>query len=117
VFDVRGEQEEELVQYEGMLVSASAAQRRQFFAALIQRASKMHKRLGGGSLTMVGALAGEPATGISKRRQVRKDRSRPSPCTCNLPLSRIRIYFVFVYKPYAPLPSYDMSLSPSLGTG
>uniref|UniRef100_A0A7S1X862 H(+)-transporting two-sector ATPase n=1 Tax=Tetraselmis chuii TaxID=63592 RepID=A0A7S1X862_9CHLO len=62
-------EEEELVQYEGMLVSASAAQRRQFFAALIQRASKMHKRLGGGSLTMVGALAGEPATGISKRRQ------------------------------------------------
>ena len=46
-----------------MLVSASAAQRRQFFSALIQRASKKRRGLGGGSLTLLLALPGVPASG------------------------------------------------------
>lgn len=46
-----------------MLVSAAAAQRRQFFSALIQRASKMKRSLGGGTLTLLLALPGVPATG------------------------------------------------------
>ncbi|CAL8468619.1 g8159 [Coccomyxa elongata] len=55
--------EEKLVEYEGMLVAASAAQRRRFFSSLIQRAAKLHKRLGGGSLTLLPVLAGAPARG------------------------------------------------------
>eukprot|EP00951_Prasinocladus_malaysianus_P005107 scaffold36333_cov46-Prasinocladus_malaysianus.AAC.1 len=60
-----------MVEYEGMLISASAAQRRQFFAALIQRAARMHSRLGSGSLTFMGGLAGTPATGIAKKKKAR----------------------------------------------
>ncbi len=55
--------EEALVEYEGMLVSAAAAQRRRFFSSLIQRAAKVDRRLGGGSLTLVMVLLGTPATG------------------------------------------------------
>lgn len=58
-----------MVEYAGMLISASAAQRRQFFAAMIQRGAKLHRRLGGGSLTMLGCLPGTPATGIQKKKQ------------------------------------------------
>jgi hypothetical protein len=46
-----------------MLVSAAAAQRRQFFSALIQRAAKMKRSLGGGTLTLLLALPGVPAVG------------------------------------------------------
>jgi hypothetical protein len=52
-----------MVELNGMLVSAAAAQRRQFFSALIQRAAKMRSSLGGGSLTLLIALPGVPATG------------------------------------------------------
>lgn len=52
-----------MVELNGMLVSASAAQRRQFFSALIQRASKKRRGLGGGSLTLLLALPGVPASG------------------------------------------------------
>jgi hypothetical protein len=51
------------VEYEGMLVSAAAAQRRQFFSSLIQRAAKMHRRLRGGSMTLMLVVPGSPATG------------------------------------------------------
>jgi hypothetical protein len=53
----------EMVELNGMLVSAAAAQRRQFFSSLIQRASKMKHSLGGGSLTLLLALPGVPAKG------------------------------------------------------
>ncbi|KAK9915373.1 hypothetical protein WJX75_008150 [Coccomyxa subellipsoidea] len=59
--------EEQLVEYEGMLVAASAAQRRRFFSSLIQRAAKLHKRLGSGSLTLLPVLAGAPARGEGPR--------------------------------------------------
>lgn len=52
-----------MVELNGMLVSAAAAQRRQFFSALIQRAAKLRRGLGGGSLTLLLALPGVPATG------------------------------------------------------
>ncbi|KAK9829697.1 hypothetical protein WJX72_007407 [[Myrmecia] bisecta] len=54
---------EQLVEYEGMLVSAAAAQRRQFFSSLIQRSAKVHRRLKGGSMTLLLVLPGTPATG------------------------------------------------------
>ena len=43
-----------------MLVSAAAAERRRFLSALVQRAAK---RLAGGTLTLLLALAGSPASG------------------------------------------------------
>ena len=46
-----------------MLVTAAAAQRRGFFSSLMQRAAKMHRRLGGGSLSFLLCLDGVPATG------------------------------------------------------
>eukprot|EP00884_Botryococcus_braunii_P012711 jgi/Botrbrau1/21440/Bobra.0216s0048.1 len=57
--------EDQLVEYEGMLVSAAAAQRRRFFASLIQRAAKMNKSLGAGSMTLLMVAPGMPATGQS----------------------------------------------------
>lgn len=55
--------DEELVEYEGMLISAQAAQRRIFFSSLIQRCARMHKRLGGGSMTGLFVVPGSPAQG------------------------------------------------------
>lgn len=63
--------EEELVEYEGMLVSVSAAQRRRFFSSVIQRAAKLHRRLGGGTLTLLPVLAGSPATGSAQGQKAR----------------------------------------------
>lgn len=40
-----------------------------FFSALIQRSAKAHKRLGGGSLTMLMVMPGVPATGVTRRRR------------------------------------------------
>lgn len=45
--------EERLVEYEGMLVSANSAQRRRFFSTTLQRAAQMNDKLGGGSLTLL----------------------------------------------------------------
>ncbi|KAI3426327.1 hypothetical protein D9Q98_008700 [Chlorella vulgaris] len=61
------ESPEELVEYEGMLVSAAAAQRRRFISSLIQRAAKMHRRLRGGSMTMLLVTPGVPARGEVRR--------------------------------------------------
>ena len=54
---------EELVEYEGMMISAQAAQRRIFFSSLIQRTARMHKRLKGGSMTGLFVVPGSPAQG------------------------------------------------------
>lgn len=61
-----GPSQEQLVEYEGVLISAAAAQRRRFFSLLIQRAAKAHRDRGGGSLTLVMVLPGSPATGASQ---------------------------------------------------
>jgi len=53
-----------LVEYEGMLVSATAAARRRFLGALLQRPAKLSARLGGGTLTALVALPGLPAVGF-----------------------------------------------------
>ena len=59
----QSEEEEGLVEYEGMLISITAAQRRRFFSSLIQRSAKLHRRLGGGSLTTLLVCPGVPASG------------------------------------------------------
>jgi len=56
-------EEDGLVEYEGMLVSVAAAQRRRFLSSLIQRCAKMHRRLKGGSMTALLVAPGVPATG------------------------------------------------------
>lgn len=61
-----------MVELNGMLVSAAAAQRRQFLSSLIQRAAKMKPELGGGSLTLVLSLPGMPATGERALAQTRR---------------------------------------------
>lgn len=50
----------DMVEVNGMLVSAAAAERRRFLSALVQRAAK---RLSGGTLTLLLALSGSPASG------------------------------------------------------
>jgi F-type H+-transporting ATPase subunit alpha len=54
-------EEDAMVEYEGMLVSVAAAQRRRFFSSMIQRCAKMHRRLKGGSLTGLFVVPGRPA--------------------------------------------------------
>lgn len=58
---------EEMVEYEGMLVSVAAAQRRRFFSSLVQRCAKMHRRLKGGSMSALLVVPGTPATGMAKK--------------------------------------------------
>lgn len=55
--------EQQLQEYEGMLVSGAAAQRRGFFSTLFMRAAKMHSSFGGGSMSLLLLIAGRPATG------------------------------------------------------
>jgi hypothetical protein len=52
-----------MVEVSGMLVSASAAQRRRFLSQWIQRAAKASARRGGGTLTLLFGLRGVPALG------------------------------------------------------
>ena len=56
--------QEHMVEVEGMMVKSSAAQRRAFFSAFIQRTAKMNPRYGGGSMTMLPVVPGVPATGV-----------------------------------------------------
>ncbi|KAK9792239.1 hypothetical protein WJX73_003401 [Symbiochloris irregularis] len=56
------------VQYEGMLISAAAAEGRRFFSSILQRSGKSHRKLGGGSLTLLGVVPGMPAAGQPKPR-------------------------------------------------
>lgn len=60
---------DDLVEYEGMLVSVAAAQRRRFFSFLIQRCARMHRRLNGGSMTGLFVVPGSPAQG--KKPQIK----------------------------------------------
>ncbi|GMH44862.1 hypothetical protein BSKO_12814 [Bryopsis sp. KO-2023] len=55
----------DLVEYEGMLISATAAERRRFFGSFMQRAAKVKRVLGGGTLSLFCILQGTPATGIT----------------------------------------------------
>ncbi|GAB4817334.1 hypothetical protein N2152v2_004380 [Parachlorella kessleri] len=59
--------EDDLVEYEGMLVSVAAAQRRRFFSSLLQRAAKVHRRLKGGSMTLLSVAPGLPASGEMRK--------------------------------------------------
>lgn len=70
VMEVSQSKEEEngdMVEYEGMLISVAAAQRRRFFSSFIQRCAKMHRRLRGGSMTALLVVPGVPATGSKKK--------------------------------------------------
>jgi hypothetical protein len=62
-----------MVEVNGMLVSAAAAERRRFLSALVQRAAK---RRSGGTLTMLLALPGTPASG--ERTAATRGRAPPS---------------------------------------
>lgn len=53
----------EMVELDGMLVSAAAAERRKFFSALLQRAAKRRRDQGGGTLSLVLGMLGVPASG------------------------------------------------------
>ena len=64
--DAATKTEQELVEYEGMLVSGAAAQRRGFFSTLFMRAAKMHRARGGGSLSLLPLVPGRPATGARR---------------------------------------------------
>ncbi|CAG9462441.1 unnamed protein product [Pedinophyceae sp. YPF-701] len=63
--------DDEMVEYEGMIVSVAVAQRRKFLSALVQRSAKLHRRNGGGSLALVGVLAGRPAQGMARGDKAR----------------------------------------------
>jgi len=65
VVEVSDTNDDDLVEYEGMLVSVAAAQRRRFFSSLIQRCARMNKRLLGGSMTGLFVVPGSPAQGKS----------------------------------------------------
>jgi F-type H+-transporting ATPase subunit alpha len=55
-----GATQEEMVEYDGMLVSASAAERRRFFSSFLQRAARLNVDHGGGSLTLLALLSSAP---------------------------------------------------------
>jgi len=55
-----GASAEELVEFDGMLVSASAAERRRFFSSFLQRAARLNVENGGGSLTLLALLSYAP---------------------------------------------------------
>lgn len=57
----------ELVDYQGMLVSAAVAQRRGFFSTLFMRPAKLNRSSGGGSMTLLPLVPGQCATGVSKK--------------------------------------------------
>lgn len=61
------EDDETLVEYQGMLVSGAIAQRRGFFSTLFLRPAKLSRSVGGGSMTLVPLVPGRYATGISRR--------------------------------------------------
>jgi len=51
---------EQLVEFDGMLVSASAAERRRFFSTFLQRCARLNAEKGGGSLTLLALLESGP---------------------------------------------------------
>ena len=48
--------EEEMVEYEGMIINALLAERRRFLGMTLQRVARMNDELGGGSLTLLGVM-------------------------------------------------------------
>ena len=52
--------EDDMVQIDGMLVSASAAERRRFFSSFLQRCARLNADHGAGSLTLLSVLACAP---------------------------------------------------------
>jgi F-type H+-transporting ATPase subunit alpha len=66
------ESNEELVDYQGMLVSGAVAQRRGFFSTLFMRPAKLTSTAGGGSMTLMPLVPGRCATGISQRVDMSK---------------------------------------------
>ncbi|GAX73139.1 hypothetical protein CEUSTIGMA_g592.t1 [Chlamydomonas eustigma] len=66
------ESNEELVDYQGMLVSGAVAQRRGFFSTLFLRPAKLTGSAGGGSMTLMPLVPGRCATGISQRVDMSK---------------------------------------------
>jgi len=55
-----GSSDEQLVEFDGMLVSASAAERRRFFSTFLQRCARLNGERGGGSLTLLALLESPP---------------------------------------------------------
>ena len=55
-----GSSQEEMVEFDGTLVSASAAERRRFFSSFLQRAARLNADHGGGSLTLLSLLTPPP---------------------------------------------------------
>ena len=55
-----GSTQEEMVEFDGTLVSASAAERRRFFSSFLQRAARLNAEHGGGSLTLLTLLTPPP---------------------------------------------------------
>lgn len=51
---------EKLVEMDGMLISAAAANRRRFLANFLQRCANLNEAEGGGSLTLIGAMVSAP---------------------------------------------------------
>ncbi|KAG1671376.1 hypothetical protein FOA52_011873 [Chlamydomonas sp. UWO 241] len=66
------EEDEKLVDYQGMLVSGAIAQRRGFLSTLFMRPAKLHQRLGGGSMTLLPLVPGRCATGVKKKVDMSK---------------------------------------------
>eukprot|EP00878_Enallax_costatus_P010679 GHUV01011155.1.p1 GENE.GHUV01011155.1~~GHUV01011155.1.p1 ORF type:complete len:682 (+),score=208.59 GHUV01011155.1:600-2645(+) len=64
--------EQELVDYEGMLVSGAVAQRRGFFSILFLRAAKLHSSFGGGSMSLLPLVPGRPASGTKAQIDMSK---------------------------------------------
>ncbi|PNW77022.1 hypothetical protein CHLRE_10g419050v5 [Chlamydomonas reinhardtii] len=67
-----GDDDNALVEYEGMLVSGAVAQRRGFLSTFFMRAAKMSRANGGGSMSLVPLVPGTCATGVSKRIDMSK---------------------------------------------
>ncbi len=51
--------EEQMVEYEGMIINALLAERRRFLGMTLQRVARMNDEMGGGSLTLLGAMVHE----------------------------------------------------------
>ena len=51
-----GEDEEKMVEYEGMIINALLAERRRFLGMTLQRVARLNDKLGGGSLTLLGIM-------------------------------------------------------------
>lgn len=102
----------DLVDYEGMLLSAAAAHRRRFFASLLQRSAKMHRRLGGGSLTLVPVLPGVPATGQAQGDKARRAIERMTTLVSGMHTRRLSLTHPHIHQ-LTHSPTYPHTDSPT----